>query len=145
MEKKIFEDYRQFFNENGYVLFKNAVDYKTLESMNNELFLNDIYPNFSVPNELMDVFRMINITLANRQQIICNKMITFIQGNNYYGELYHNYKNEQINAIKWWISMFYPNDDSNFKKNRTEMLEQMKKLLTNQKNELGKLTKDLVN
>ena len=116
-----------------------------LESMNNELFLNDIYPDFNVPNELMDLFRMINITLANRQQIICNKMITFIQGNNYYGELYHNYKNEQINAIKWWISMFYPNDDKSFKKSRAEMLEQMKKLLANQKNELGKITKDLVN
>ena len=104
-----------------------------LESMNNELFLNDIYPDFTVPNELSDIFRMINITLSNRQQIICNKMISFIQGNNYYGELYHNYKNEQINAVKWWISMFYPNDDKSFKKNRTEMLEQMKKQLANKK------------
>ena len=37
MEKQRFEDYRQFFNENGYVLFKNAVDHKTLEIMNNEV------------------------------------------------------------------------------------------------------------
>ena len=37
MEKQDFEDYRQFFNENGYVLFKNAVDYKTLEIMNREV------------------------------------------------------------------------------------------------------------
>ena len=37
MEKQDFEDYRQFFNENGYVLFKNAVDHKTLEIMNSEV------------------------------------------------------------------------------------------------------------
>ena len=37
MEKQSFEDYRQFFNENGYVLFKNAVDHKTLEIMNYEV------------------------------------------------------------------------------------------------------------
>ena len=37
MEKQVFKDYRQFFNENGYVLFKNAVDHKTLEIMNSEV------------------------------------------------------------------------------------------------------------
>ena len=41
--------------------------------------------------------------------------------------------------------MFYPKDTKDFKKSRTEMLEQMKKLLANQKNELGEITKSLVN
>ena len=45
--------------------------------------------------------------IANDQQIMINKIITYIDGNNYYGDEYHTYKNKSIDATKWWNDTFF--------------------------------------
>ena len=67
-----------------------------------------------------------NIEIANVQQIMINKIITFIKENNYYGEKYHNYNSEQIKATKWWINKFYPNSNNEFKKLKNELSKEIK-------------------
>ena len=81
-----------------------------LKQANSKLFVNDIFPSFKVPDEYVSIFKYINISIANTQQIIINKIITYIKGNNYFGEKYHNYKDEQIKANKWWIENFFINE-----------------------------------
>ena len=44
---------------------------------------------------------------ANTKQIMINKIITYIDGNNYYGDEYHAYKNKSIDATKWWNDTFF--------------------------------------
>jgi len=89
--------------------------------MSSELFVSDIFTNLTIPEELKNKIKYYNITLANEQQIMINKIVLFIKGNNYYGEDYHNYLNQQIKAINWWVDNFY---------NKTKQLENRKQLLS---------------
>ena len=43
-------------------------------------------------------------------------MIDYINGNNYYGTKYHKYRDDQINATKYWKETFYPIDKKSLKK-----------------------------
>ena len=51
--------------------------------------------------------RYINIEIANKQQIMINKIVVYIKENNYYGDKYHQYRESQIDATKWWINNYF--------------------------------------
>jgi hypothetical protein len=53
------------------------------------------------------MFKHINISIANTQQIMINKIIVYIKGNNYFGDKYHEYKEKQIEANNWWKNKFF--------------------------------------
>lgn len=97
-----------------------------LEKMNTEMYLNDFYPDFQLSREYINLFKSINLSIANKQQIVINQMITYIKGSNYFGELYHKYREEQVKATKWWVSNFYPNSKEEFKKNQDKMKKMIK-------------------
>ena len=50
-----------------------------------------------------------------------NEIVRYIKENNYYGEKYHKFRENQIEATKWWVSNFYPPSDNIYKKNKEEM------------------------
>jgi 23S rRNA U2552 (ribose-2'-O)-methylase RlmE/FtsJ len=79
--------------------------YKKAESKN--LFINDIFPEFILTNEYLNIFKYININIANVQQIMINNLVVYIKSNNYFGDAYHNYRDLQIKANKWWIENFF--------------------------------------
>jgi hypothetical protein len=78
-------------------------------------FINDIISKMEVPSNFLNMIKYSNIELINSQQITINKIVTFIKNNNYFGEDYHNYKDNQDNAHKFWKEYFYgdkvPNKD----------------------------------
>jgi len=78
-----------------------------LKNMDTKLFVNDIFSDLKLPIEFLNMFKYININIANNQQVIINKMITYIKGNNYFGEEYHTYRENQINANEWWSKNFF--------------------------------------
>lgn len=89
-----------------------------LESMKTKEFVQDIFPDMILPNEYIDIFKFININIANKQQIMINKIVTYIKNNNYFGDMYHSYRDEQIKASKWWIDTFYTKElDKNIMNN----------------------------
>lgn len=85
-----------------------------LSKESSNLFVNDIFTNLKVPDEFINVIRYINIEIVNTQQVMINKIITYIKGNNYFGEEYHNYKDGQINANKWWKENFFVSEQRNY-------------------------------
>lgn len=91
---------------------------KNLESIlskdNSNLFVNDIFTNLEVPEEFTNIIKYINIEIVNRQQVIINKIITYIKGNNYFGEEFHNYKDEQIKANIWWRENFFVSQQKSY-------------------------------
>jgi 23S rRNA U2552 (ribose-2'-O)-methylase RlmE/FtsJ len=98
-----------------------------LKKMNTDKYIIDIFPELQLPQSFINNFKYINIKIANNQQIMINKIVTFIKNKNYFGEEYHNYRSEQIEATKKWISNFFPdkkkiksskNNLSNIIKNR---------------------------
>ena len=51
-----------------------------------------------------------------------NKIVVYIKENNYFGDKYHEYRNSQIDATKWWINNFYTEKYSNPEKNLNEIV-----------------------
>ena len=102
---------------------------KVLEDMNTNKFVFDIFPELKLTTEYLDKFKFINIKIANSQQIIINKIVTYIKENNYFGEKYHSHREKQIDATKWWISIFYPPSKNLFEK----MKDDSQKLLQSAK------------
>ena len=45
-------------------------------------------------------------TLLKESNLNINKLIEYLNNKNYFGEQYHNYKNLQIDANKWWFEKF---------------------------------------
>jgi hypothetical protein len=97
-----------------------------LKSINDDNNINILMPNSDLPNDWLNIFRYINIKLVNIQQIIINDIVRYIKDNNYFGDKYHEYRNNQIEASKWWIEMFYPPSNNLYienKKNIDKIIE----------------------
>ena len=104
-------------NSEKYVICKN---FKSDESKINKLenilkeinnnkdkYIFDISTEFKIPIELTNKILEINQQLCNKQYISINKMLSFIESKNYFSEKYHEYKEEQNKATKFWLKNFY--------------------------------------
>jgi len=111
-------------NNNAIKSLEDVLDEIT-DSKNKNKYVFDIYPDLVVPESFVDKFKFINTKLANGQQIIINDIVSYIKENNYFGDKYHMYRENQINATKWWVSNFYPPTNNLFEKNK----EDLKKLI----------------
>lgn len=83
---------------------------EVLKNMDTNVFVRDILPDLKIPKDFLNKIKYINIQIANSQQILINKIITYIKENNYFGEKYHSYKENQIKANEWWIDKFFINE-----------------------------------
>jgi 23S rRNA U2552 (ribose-2'-O)-methylase RlmE/FtsJ len=117
-----------------YIIFKNFKGVsdkviKSLEKMQSDIidkYIFDFMPNIILPSNYIKDFTFINIHLANPQQIMMNKIITFIKENNYYGDKYHKNRELQIQATKWWVKMFYAPSNNIYEQNKKELLNLLK-------------------
>ncbi len=80
---------------------------ETLKECKTDIFINDIFPKMHLKDDVLNVFKYINITQTNIQQININKVVSYIKSNNYFGDMYHSYRDGQIRANKWWIEHFF--------------------------------------
>jgi 23S rRNA U2552 (ribose-2'-O)-methylase RlmE/FtsJ len=97
---------------------------KIIEMSSENKYLNDIFVDFTVPIDFINAIKFINIKLVNIEQIQVNEIIKYIQENNYFGDKYHSFKNNQIAASKWWIETFYP-VSANLAKESKETLDKL--------------------
>jgi hypothetical protein len=77
-----------------------------LKNCETKEFINDMFPNLVLKDEDLNIFKYININIANTQQIMINNLVVYIKSNNYFGDMYHDYRDQQIKANKWWIDNF---------------------------------------
>ena len=80
--------------------------------------------------DYLNTFKYLNIKIANNQQIMINKLVKYIKDNNYYGELYHEYRNEQMEATNNWTENYYLKNKKDF----GEKLKDFKTLLSKRLN-----------
>lgn len=108
--------FSRFTNGEKYLICKKFKGSKHLDTILTTLrnvtsrkmpYLCDIFTKTILTNEQLNIFKYINVTIANLQQIMINKIVVYIKSNNYFGDLYHQYRDEQIKATKWWIENFY--------------------------------------
>ena len=85
---------------------------KLLEGMNDlakkQNYVQDIFSEYEFSSSFIDQITKMNIKLSCEQYDEINKIIKYKNGGNYFGELYHKFKDEQITANKWWTETFYP-------------------------------------
>ena len=63
--------------------------------------------DIDIEQNILNVFKFINIKIVNNQQILINEIVKYIKENNYFGDKYHTYRNNQIESTKWWFNTFY--------------------------------------
>ena len=80
----------------SYYLYKDKIKYILLDRE-----VEKMKKNITSRSKLLANF------LENKQQIMINKIVTYIKENNYFGDKYHSYRDEQIKATKWWTDTFY--------------------------------------
>lgn len=102
----------RFKYEDTDVLYKNII--KKLEYILNSLHKNpnekliEIWPSLKVPDNFRHAMIYSNIYIANRQVKSINEIVEFIKAQNYYGDVYQMRRQMQIDASKYWISLFMP-------------------------------------
>jgi 23S rRNA U2552 (ribose-2'-O)-methylase RlmE/FtsJ len=79
----------------------------TLSKCKTDKFINEMFPQYTISDDNLNMFKYINIEIANTQQIMINNLVVYIKSNNYFGDAYHNYREQQIKANKWWINTFF--------------------------------------
>lgn len=88
-------------------------------------FITNMFPSYELASSFRTAITNINISIANQQYIIINKMVEFIDSQNYRGEQYQNYRYDQIRANKFWIETFLPPKDK-FISERTKYQKSIK-------------------
>jgi hypothetical protein len=107
-----------------------------LDSIKGKNFISDVYLDLEVSKEFIDVFKFTNIKLVNQQQIIINEIIKYIKNNNYFGDKYHECRNQQIEATTLWVTNFFPPSNNLYKENKDSLTKLVK--TTWEKNNLEK-------
>lgn len=69
-------------------------------------YLVDFFPDYKLSEEFINSIISINNKISNKQYIQINKMITFINNQNYYGDVYHKSREAQIEANKYWLDRY---------------------------------------
>jgi hypothetical protein len=143
--------YKPFFSRSSdnekYIICKNfdvndvkkiIINLETIIKTIKLNYITDIFIDISqeILQDIFNTIKVINIKLVNQQQIIINDIIKYIKENNYYGDKYHEYRNQQIDATQWWITNFLPPSENLYKTNKETFEKNIK--LTIEKNNLEK-------
>jgi hypothetical protein len=123
--------------------YKNKDDKKIINNLKEILktiksneYISDVFLDFQVPKDFLDVFKFTNIKLVNQQQIIINEIIKYIKDNNYFGDKYHEFRSKQIEATIEWLTNFFPPSNNLYLENKETLIKLVK--TTCDKNNLEK-------
>ena len=97
---------------------------KLLDEINkiykNNNYVFDIITNFSYDKNAENIISEVNNLINCNEHLNINKIIQYKNSKNYFGEQYHKFRENQINANKWW--------EETFIKDKTKQLNDVKKL-----------------
>jgi len=114
---------------------------KLLEEINKQEVMNNLYlqnfaTNYEIPIVTKIFFKYMNTNLMIKQMKQINKMINYINSDNYFGDEYHSYKKQQIDATEFWYTNFIENSKTisykfveQIKKNKSDIEKDLKKYI----------------
>ena len=88
----------------------------------------DIFPTYEIPKIMKTNIIQLNQMVSNNQMKNIGEIIDFVKKEIYNGERYHEKRNEQIEASKYWINTFMPKtkDDKLYIENVNKIIETSK-------------------
>jgi hypothetical protein len=99
----------------------------------NNTFINDIYIDFNIPLETEKYITYMNLQIGNQQYLRISNIMTYIDSGNYYGDLYHSYRQKQIDSHDKWLPLFFPLTSKDITINEEIIDKEMKKQLEDNK------------
>lgn len=87
---------------------------------NKDLKIVDLFSEYEIPTQIIHHLTQFNIDIANRQFKSINEIVKFIDDNNFYGDVYQERREMQIDASKYWTDTFLP-EPSKFKEQKTKL------------------------
>ena len=115
-----------------------------LNAMNDNKGYNlvNIFPDFKISNEFKSQLIKSNCDIENKQFTDINRMITFINKQNFRGEEYVQRRQMQIDATKYWLDTFFP-DNKEFENKRNKMVKETNELILENNKNVDTLLKKL--
>ena len=85
----------------------------------------------------------INREITNKQFTAIGRILTFVDSQNYFGDVYKDNRDLQIKAAEFWTKLFLMGD-KDYKKNKTEIQELFNKNNKDNLTKSGELKKILI-
>jgi 23S rRNA U2552 (ribose-2'-O)-methylase RlmE/FtsJ len=85
---------------------------------NPKSYIGDIFNSYNIDKTILTRITQLNTDTGNVQFKEIGDIITFIESQNYYGDIYQNSREIQIEAAKFWTDLFFPTN-SEFKENKS--------------------------
>lgn len=98
---------------------------------NSKLKLCDLFIDYQIDFKLKTRLIKLNQLISNMVFKSLGEIVNFINSQDYYGDTYDKYRNEQIEATNYWVETFLPNP-KNFKDVKKKIMETS--FLTNKMN-----------
>lgn len=94
--------------------------FELLEKQNNAVdkgnFISEIFTEYKISKDFIKNITDNNLFLSNKQHLAINNIVEYKNSGNYFGDAYHKYRENQIEANKWWVETFYPEKNEITKK-----------------------------
>jgi len=96
----------------------NARNISVLENILKDALKNrnqnivSLFPTFEMDSDFEATVIKLNTDISNRQLVLINQMVDFIQKQNYRGDTYQTRRDMQIEATKFWTNTFFPDADN---------------------------------
>jgi hypothetical protein len=122
---------------NGFKLSDTSGILKKLEKINEtieknlKLKLCDLFIDYEIDFKLKTRLIKLNQIISNMVFKSLGEIVNFINSQDYYGDTYDKYRNEQIEANNFWVETFLP-EPKNFKEIKKNIVDAS--FLTNKMN-----------
>jgi len=110
-----------------------------------KLNVTNFYPKYDpvLDADMKAMMVSLNNDLSNRQFDTVNRMITFIESQNYHGDVYRKSRDRQIEASKFWTEKFFP-DVGKFADVKKKHEKFSQSVIDINKTRVGQMKKDLI-
>nr|QBK88415.1 MAG: FtsJ-like methyltransferase [Mimivirus LCMiAC01] len=98
----------------------------------------DFFPEFKILHDIIAAVTEININVANRQFVRINEIVDFIKKESYRGEEYHNQREIQIEATKYWLDRFFF-DSKKYINKKKQIMDSIKVLIKKNNKSIHKM------
>lgn len=96
-------------------------------------FVLDFMSDFDAPKQILSVLTYINILLSGIQHREKNKIMKYIESQNYFGQEYQDYVARQLSCTEYFLSNFFPIDKNDFIAIQKRLTESSNKNIENMK------------
>jgi len=121
--------------------FKNSSKLSELLKDMKDNKLNNIFNNYTLPEDFEFVVKYMNIALGNNEHKMINILVEYINKSNYFGDQYHSCLENQKKTTEYWIETFY---SSNYKKSKDELSTLISKTIKENNENMIKMFKLMV-